>query len=190
MQAVVTFLQLAVESPICPVSRRRRPMAFLPSFILIARCSFKVSCSAYGVGRGYFHLVSGPMLSTYPTHTRCHQMSRRLLRHVLLESNVYNSIHAPRHSRHQTHQRYTLYRRKNGTTMRRLSLLLLLLLLSPLLAYAQFGNLFEQMFHGGGGGGRQREQQNVPSSSDWYNRNYEEGTSLLLLLMPRDDSSQ
>jgi hypothetical protein len=36
MQAVMTFRQLTGASPICPVSRRSRPIPFFPSFSLIA----------------------------------------------------------------------------------------------------------------------------------------------------------
>jgi len=39
----MTFLQLAGESPICPVSLRTRVIAFLPLFIRMAWCSLRVS---------------------------------------------------------------------------------------------------------------------------------------------------
>jgi hypothetical protein len=63
--------------------------------------------------------------------------------------------------------------------MPRLTTLLgLILVLSPLLVAAQFGQFFEQMFHGGNGGGHgQQQERNVPSNSDWYRRNYDEGTN-------------
>lgn len=50
---------------------------------------------------------------------------------------------------------------------------LFLLLLAPLLASAQFGNFFENMFHGQQGGGRQ--PQNVASDSEWYQETYSGG---------------
>jgi len=43
MHAVMTFLQLSGESPICPVSRRILAIAFLPSFIRMAWCTLSVS---------------------------------------------------------------------------------------------------------------------------------------------------
>jgi len=46
MQAVMTFVQFAGERPSCPASRRSRVRAFLPSFILLAWCSFSVSCES------------------------------------------------------------------------------------------------------------------------------------------------
>ena len=64
------------------------------------------------------------------------------------------------------------------TMISRLTTLLLglALLLTPLLAAAQFGQFFEQMFHGGGGGQRsQQQERNVPSDSEWYRRNYDDG---------------
>ena len=42
-QAVMTFLQLAGESPVCPVSRRSLAIAFLPSLSWMAWWSLSVS---------------------------------------------------------------------------------------------------------------------------------------------------
>lgn len=65
------------------------------------------------------------------------------------------------------------------------TLLVCVLLLAPFLVAAQFGQFFEQMFHGSGGGQRsQQQERNVPSNSDWYRRNYDDGGDLPLSPSP------
>ena len=44
--AVMTFLQLAGESPICPVRQRSRVIALRPSFSRVAWWSLSVSCES------------------------------------------------------------------------------------------------------------------------------------------------
>jgi len=46
MHAVMTFLQFTGARPSCPDSRRSRISAFFPFFILVAWCSFGVSCES------------------------------------------------------------------------------------------------------------------------------------------------
>jgi len=65
--------------------------------------------------------------------------------------------------------------------MTRLLLPLFVLLLSPLLASAQFGSFFDQMFQGGSSGSNSNNnggsrRGNVPSDSAWYQRNFDDAT--------------
>ncbi|KAF8437790.1 hypothetical protein BGX38DRAFT_1320723 [Terfezia claveryi] len=54
--------------------------------------------------------------------------------------------------------------------------------LFPFLTLAQFGQFFEQMFHGGGGSHQQQQQQqqqreqDVASDATWYKKTYEGAT--------------
>lgn len=62
-------------------------------------------------------------------------------------------------------------------------------LLFPLLALAQFGQFFEQMFHGGGGGGghhQQQREQDVASDASWYKKTYEGGSCPHPIYLPQE----